>query len=220
MTHSVALPVHLTPRQRQILEVISASQRNRCCSPTIAELADELNLSRSTVFEHIGELRAKGLLTIVPGKARSSRLTSQGQRLLNRINTDEGDNASGDDAGSIPMAGRVAAGQPIDVIVDRETLSWESLFGSGDDLFSLEVKGDSMNEEDIHSGDYVICRRNNVAPNGALVVARIDEEGTTLKRFYKEANRARLQPANSAYAPIYTDDCQIEGVVVGLLRRM
>lgn len=219
-THSAAMPMHLTPRQRQILEAISASQQNRCCSPTLAELAAELDISRSTVFEHIAELRAKGLITIYPGKARSSRLTSQGQRLLSRFNAEDGDIESGGDARGIPLAGQVAAGQPINAIEERQTLSWASLFGSGESLFSLQVNGDSMIEEDIHSGDYVICRRTNVASDGELVVARVNEEEATLKRFHKETHRIRLQPANSAYEPIYTDNCQIEGVVVGLVRRV
>ena len=76
-----------------------------------------------------------------------------------------------------------------------------------------------MIEEDIHSGDYVICRRTSVARDGDLVVALVDGEDVTLKRFYKEGTRARLQPANPAYAPIYSDNCRIEAVVVGLLRR-
>jgi repressor LexA len=212
------VPVQVTPRQRQILEAISASQHSCGCSPTMAELAQTFGLSRSTVFEHMRELRAKGLLETCPGKARSSMLTFPGQELLKRIGSNEGE-VTGQSAG-IPLMGQVAAGQPLEAIEDRQELSWHVLFGSDESLFSLQVAGDSMIEEGIRPGDYVICRRTCVAHDGDLVVALIHGEEATLKRFYREAQRVRLEPANARYEPIYTDDCQIEAVVVGLLRQM
>jgi len=214
-------PVQLTPRQHQILEAISGFQQNRCYSPTIAELSRDLGISRSTVFEHIAELRAKGLLTTCPGKARSSMLTSPGQRLLKRIQSQVCDHAEADpNPGNLPLLGRVAAGCPVEAVQERQALSWQGMFGSDESLFSLQVKGDSMIEEDIQDGDYVICRRTQVARNGDLVVAIVDDGDTTLKRFYRESDRVRLQPANSAYAPIYSNNCRIDAVVVGLLRRL
>jgi len=120
----------------------------------------------------------------------------------------------------IPLVGRVAAGAPIEAVEDRDSLSLASCFGAGDDVFALEVRGDSMVGEDIRDGDYVICRRRAVADDGALVVAIVDNEDATLKRFYKERGRARLEPANDDYEPIYSDNCRIEGVVVGLVRRL
>jgi repressor LexA len=211
-------PVQLTPRQRQILEAISASQHSCGYSPTMAELAQTFGLSRSTVFEHMRELRAKGLLVTCPGKARSSSLTFPGQELLKRIRGHEADVT--DRATGIPLMGQVAAGQPLEAIEDRQELSWHVLFGSDEGLFSLQVAGDSMIEEGIRPGDYVICRRTCVAHDGDLVVALIHGEEATLKRFYREAQRVRLEPANARYAPIYSDDCQIEAVVVGLLRQL
>ncbi|MCF7972814.1 MAG: transcriptional repressor LexA [Phycisphaerae bacterium] len=213
--------VHLTPRQHQILEAISASQQNRACSPTMAELARDLCLSRSTVFEHMAELREKGILTICPGKARSSRLTSLGQGRLDQIHgLSSGMEEVSLDPGSIPLVGRVAAGMPMEAVEDRQSLSLQGMFGSDQGVFSLQVTGDSMIEDNIHNGDYVICRRTCVARDGELVVAIVDDEEATLKRFYKEKDRVRLQPANSAYEPIYTSNCRIEAVVVGLLRQM
>jgi repressor LexA len=213
--------VHLTPRQRQILQSISASQQNRGCSPTMAELARELSLSRSTVFEHMSELREKGFLTICPGKARSSRLTSLGQERLSDINDQPSDiDGASQGAGCIPLRGQVAAGLPMEAIETQESLSLQGMFGSDQSLFSLQVKGDSMIEENINSGDYVICRHSSVARDGELVVAIVDDEEATLKRFYREADRVRLQPANSAYEPIYSNHCRIEAVVVGLVRQM
>jgi repressor LexA len=119
----------------------------------------------------------------------------------------------------IPLAGRVAAGMPVEAVENVELLSLSSAFGSGDNLFALEVTGDSMIGQDIRQGDYVICRRSCTAENGQLVVAITNDENATLKRFYKEKGRARLQPANDDYQPIYTDNCRIEAIVVGLLRK-
>jgi len=205
----------LTPRQVQLLRIFARVQARHCYSPTIGELAAALGISRSTTFEHIGELRGKGLLSAQPGRARSLKLTSKGQSLLSRLA--EGPSASVD---GIPLVGRVAAGAPIEAVEDRDSLSLASCFGAGDDVFALEVRGDSMVGEDIRDGDYVICRRRAVADDGALVVAIVDNEDATLKRFYKERGRARLEPANDDYEPIYSDNCRIEGVVVGLVRRL
>jgi len=119
----------------------------------------------------------------------------------------------------IPLAGNVAAGVPVEAIENVEFLSLNSAFGSGDGIFALEVSGDSMINEDIRQGDYVICRKSDVAEDGQLVVAIVDNENATLKRFYKEKNKARLQPANEDYQPIYTDNCRIEAVVIGLIRK-
>ena len=120
----------------------------------------------------------------------------------------------------VPLVGQVAAGLPREALENTESLSLESCFGLGGDLFALEVSGDSMIEENITPGDYVICRRSNVADNGELVVALVDDGEATLKRFFKESHQVRLQPANPRYEPIYTNNCHIEGVVVGLVRRL
>jgi repressor LexA len=120
----------------------------------------------------------------------------------------------------IPLAGSVAAGVPVEAVENVELLSLSSAFGSGDDIFALKVTGDSMINEDLRQGDYVICRRSRTAENGQLVVVIVDDENATLKRFYKEKGRAKLQPANDAYQPIYTNNCRIEAVVIGLLRRL
>ncbi len=208
----------LTPKQLQVLRHIAAFHGSQCYSPTIAELARQLSLSRSTVFEHLGELQRKSLLSTCPGRARSLRLTPQGRRLLRNTQAHvvEDEEASHT---SVPLLGQVAAGLPVEAVENKETLSLESCFGTGDDLFALQVRGDSMIEENIRPGDYVICRRAQTAQNGQLVVALVHEGQATLKRFYREEDRARLQPANPDYQPIYSDDCRINAVVVGLLRK-
>ena len=210
--------IQLTPRQLQLLQMVARFQENRCYSPTLAEMASELNISRSTVFEHLAELRRKGLLSGYQNKARSLKVSSHGQELLNEMS---GQNSPPDttEVIGIPLAGNVAAGVPVEAVENVESLSLSSTFGSGDDIFALEVSGDSMIDEDIHQGDYVICRRSSIAHDGQLVVAIVDDENATLKRFYKEKGRARLQPANDNYQPIYTDNCRIEAVAIGLIRK-
>jgi len=242
--------IQLTPRQLQLMQMIARSQQNRCYSPTLSEMACELNISRSTVFEHLAELRKKGLLSGYQNKARSLKVSSQGQGLLSELSGQSSPMYATEDAG-IPLAGSVAAGVPVEAVENVESLSLTSAFGSGDDIFALEVTGDSMINEDIRQGDYVICRRSRVADDGQLVIAIVDDENATLKRFYREKDLARLQPANDDYQhvsrascprfedetpsthdyvrlqpanddyqPIYTDNCRIEAIVIGLLRKL
>ncbi|UCF16202.1 MAG: transcriptional repressor LexA [Phycisphaerales bacterium] len=211
--------IQLTPRQLQLLIMVARFQQNRCYSPTLAELASALNLSRSTVYEHIAELRKKGLLSDSSNKARSLKASSEAQELLSSL-ADGADQIDTTESAAIPLAGTVAAGTPLEAVENAEFLSLSSCFGSGNDIFALEVRGDSMIGADIHEGDYVICRRQSTAHDGQLVVAIVDEENATLKRFYREKTRARLQPANDDYEPIYSYNCRIEAVVVGLVRKL
>ena len=210
---------HLTPRQLQLLKTIRSFQVNQCYSPTIGELASELGISRSTVFEHIAELRKKGLLSASPGRARSLKPTSKAQELLNCL-ANHGSDSYPQPPNGIPLVGKVAAGLPIEAIENPELLSLSSHFAAADDTFALEVKGDSMVDDDIRDGDFVICRRTPLANNGQLVIAIVDNENATLKRFHKEKTQVRLQPANADYDPIYSDNCRIEAVVVGLVRKL
>ncbi len=209
----------LTPRQIEVLRHVACFCDRQRYSPTMAELAGALGLSRSTVFEHLGELQRKGLLSTSAGKARSLKVTSRGRGLLDHIVGAALEADEPDDPG-IPLLGRIVAGLPREAVENTESISLESCFGLGGDLFALEVSGDSMIEENIEPGDYVICRRTNVAGNGDLVVALVEDGEATLKRFFKEPHRVRLQPANANYEPIYTNNCHIEGVVVGLVRRL
>ncbi|MHC4657759.1 MAG: transcriptional repressor LexA [Planctomycetota bacterium] len=213
------LTSRVTPRQVQLLRMIARVQASQCYSPTIGELACELGVSRSTTFEHIGELRRKGLVSACPGRARSLRLTSKGQELLDAFGESDSPSYVGVREG-VPLVGRVAAGSPIEAIEEKEYLSLSSHFGGSDDTFALEVRGDSMIADDIRDGDYVICRRSCLADDGQLVVAIVDNENATLKRFYKEKTRARLEPANDDYEAIYSNNCRIEGIVIGLVRRL
>jgi len=210
--------IQLTPRQLQLLRMITEYQQNRCYSPTLAEMATALDISRSTVFEHISELRGKGLLSGSPNKARSLRTSLKAQELLS-CSTNQDFNSRPREPKGIRLAGQVAAGMPLEAVENIESLSLNSCFGTGDEIFALEVNGESMIDEDIQPGDYAICRRSSVAHDGQLVVAVVDEENATLKRFYKEKSQARLEPANENFQPIYSDNCRIEAVVIGLVRK-
>jgi repressor LexA len=139
------------------------------------------------------------------------RLTARANQLLD---TDAQTNES------LPLLGRIAAGLPLEAIETRETLSLHDMFGHTDDLFILQAAGDSMIDEGIADGDYVVCKRSATARDGQIVVAIVDDNDATLKKFYAEPDRARLEPANTAYEPIYSDNCRIEAVVIGLLRRL
>ena len=205
----------ITPRQLAVLRLIAQFEGSQCYSPTIAELADELGVSRTTVFEHIAELRKKGLLTNSPGRARSSTLTQKASRLL-KAERSASESAAGEE---VPLLGRVAAGVPIEAIEDKQQLSIKGMFGSREEIFYLEVDGDSMIEEGINSGDYVICRHARNAENGQMVVAIVDDENATLKRFYREGDCVRLEASNPAYEAIYTNNCRVQAVVVGHIRR-
>lgn len=209
----------LTPRQSQILATIALAISNLSYSPTIGEIAGDIGISRTTAYEHIGELRKKGLLSSLPGKARSLMLTSKAQRLLENLGSSDY-NAEPMLKPGIKIAGTVAAGMPIEAIEDKSELSLGDHFSGTDDRFALKVRGDSMINEDIRDGDYVICKRSSSANNGDIVIAIVDEDNATLKRFYKETDSVRLQPCNDNYKPIYSRNCRIEGIVVGLVRKL
>jgi repressor LexA len=211
--------VELTPRQMQILRTTANFADKFCYLPTIAELAGELNISRSTAFEHIAELRRKGLLCESPLKARSLKPTPKAQRLLNLSAVHSKKQQLVQEQG-IHLLGKIAAGKPVNAFENKDALSLTGCFGSSDDVFALEVSGDSMLEEGICDGDYIICRKTQTARNGQIVVALTENENTTLKKFYREKSHVRLQPANKDYQPIYTDDCRIQAVAVGLLKKL
>ena len=208
----------ITPKQLRMLGLIRQFQRSQPYSATIRELAASLGVSRTTAFEHVAALKEKKLLRAVPGKARSLKLTAQGRRLLEDYVEYNNDNEQ-IDAG-LPLLGRVAAGIPIEAIQNTEYISLRSEFGTADDTFVLQVAGDSMVDENINDGDYVICKKTQTAQNGQLVVSIVDEDSATVKRFYKESGTVRLEAANENYEPIYSDNCRIEGLYIGLIRKL
>ena len=196
-----------TPRQLEILTLIRDGRRNSGCSPTLQELADELGISKITVFEHVEILIDKGLLTRRSNRARSLELTSSVRLPDDRPTL-------------IPMLGRIAAGLPIEAIESREVIDLEEVFSSRYPVGILTVTGDSMIEDQIRDGDWVVYEQRSNARNGDTVVALIEGSEATLKRFFKEKSRIRLQPANKQYKPIYVRDVEIQGVVIAVIRRV
>jgi repressor LexA len=174
------------------------------------ELADELGVSKVTVFEHIEALIKKGAIIRQPNKARSLEINRDFPLPDESRNT------------RMPLVGTIAAGMPIEAIEERQFLDLEELFisarGGKSDRFVLKVRGDSMIEDHIQEGDFVVCRSTRSAQNGQIVVALLDNGEATLKRFYKEGRKIRLQPANPAFEPIWVDDVKIQGVVIGVVR--
>jgi repressor LexA len=194
----------LTRRQRQILDFLESYCRRNGISPTLEEIAQQFGVNKVTIFGHIAELERKGMLVRGGrGISRSLRVAPDAQRARS----------------SIPILGKIAAGRPIQAVEEPDELDLIDLFPTQEDLYALTVKGDSMIEDAICDGDMVIVVRNRPVENGDIVVAILPGEEATLKRFYKEGDSVRLQPANSALEPIFVRDVEVRGVVVGVVRR-
>lgn len=202
---SASLP--LTRRQRDILEFLRDYVEQQGISPTLEEIAEHFGVNKVTVFGHVAEMERKGVLK------RRARGVSRG---LEIVDQDEPSSAS---TPSLPVLGKIAAGAPIETIEEPEQLDLNALVPEGKDVYALEVTGTSMIEDAIADGDIVLIERRETARNGETVVAVLPDGEATLKRFYREKGRIRLQPANSTMEPIYTDDVEIRGVVVGVVRR-
>ncbi len=203
----------LTRRQREVLDFISQFVDSRGYSPSFEEIAEGVQLSSlATVHKHIGNLEAKGLLKRDYNRARSIDLikpkTQTRKAFIAAANT------------SLPFLGRIAAGQPIEAITNPETISLGDFTGSKD-VFVLEVSGQSMQDEHIVDGDYVLVERTNTARDGEIVVALVESSDTTLKRIYREGATVRLQPSNATMAPILVpaESVQVQGRVIGVLRK-
>lgn len=197
---------HLTPKQLRLLQFIRDYRRARGYAPTMQELADEFRVSKVTVFEHVEALQKKGFLARLPHKARSLQLSDDIDFPDERPTL-------------LPLAGYIAAGRPIEAIQQDESFDLENAFVTQKGTYVLKVKGDSMIDDAICDGDFVVIENRQTARNGETVVALLGDGSATLKRFYKEKEGVRLQPANSKYQPIITKDVAVQGVVIGVLRR-
>ena len=225
----------LPTRQHDVLNAIVELTDQNGYPPTLQELATSLGLkNRMTVHQHVVALKKKGLVHWEPKLNRSMRVVEDGLKHItvenkNKYATENHNLAdSSSDAElevppvGVPLAGRIAAGVPIDAIETPEYLRVESEY-AGSGCYALEVRGDSMIDDGIYSGDYVIVKPSPSPLNGEIVVALLEDGSATLKRFFKENGRFRLQPGNSQMEPIFIDrsqDLQIQGVVVGLFRKM
>ncbi|HPN14634.1 MAG TPA: transcriptional repressor LexA [bacterium] len=196
----------LTPKQKDVLDYIIQFINDRSYAPSFREIADGLALaSPSTVHVHIQALRTRGFLKS-GGAARELEPTDKAVRWGKSV--------------VLPLAGLITAGQPIEAIEERETMAVPvDLAPNSANSFVLRVKGQSMIEDGIFDGDYVVVEHNPSPKNGDVVVALLDNAYATLKRFYRERDRIRLQPANSTMKPIYCYDPIIQGVVRAVIRK-
>lgn len=201
--------MNLTPRQLDVIVAIRNYRHLHGMSPTMQELADQLGTSKVTIFEHIGALEKKRVL-------RRDRHKSRSLEIITDENLPDENRAT-----RLPLLGSIAAGSPIEAIENREELDLETLFHSKNGVYVLKVKGDSMIEDHLCDGDFVVIERRENARNGEQVVALLDSGEATLKRFYKESGgKIRLQPANRSMKPRIVDarHVRIQGVVIGVLR--
>ena len=196
-------------RQGQILDFIRQFIQKKGSAPTLRQIADAIGVSSlATVHEHLTALEIKGLIKRKTGKTRSIELR---QGFTNLV----------DSGLEVPILGFIAAGAPIEPYTDpNATLSISPSFASGKKrVYVLQVRGESMIEEQIRDGDYIVVEQSKEAKNGEIVVALLDNGMATLKKFFKESTRIRLEPANAAMSPIFVKNVKIQGKVVGLIRR-
>ncbi len=203
----------ITRRQHQVYDFISRFVAEHGYSPSFEEIASGLELSSlATVHKHISNLEKKGLLTRDYNRSRSIDLVPPKGRLKQSMSVNTGV--------VLPLVGRIAAGQPIEAIESQSTISLAD-FVRSKEVFVLEVKGESMQDEHIVDGDYVLVEKTRTAHNGDIVVALVESNDATLKRFYHEGDKIRLQPSNVNMQPIIkpASSVEIQGRVIGVLRK-
>jgi repressor LexA len=194
----------LTTRQREVFDLIRKLINERGYGPTVREIGEYFDIaSPNGVMCHLKALEKKGIITREPNMSRAIQLT---------------DLAREEDG--IPLVGSIAAGSLNLALEQAERLIIEDMFPPKKNSFALRVRGDSMIEAAIADGDIVICKKTKIAHKGDIVVAQTGEGEATLKYWFPEANRIRLQPANSSMKPIYARDVQVLGVVTGVIRKV
>jgi len=198
----------LTKRQKEILDFLEGFLSENGYAPSFEEIARHFGYtSLATVHEHLENLKQKGYIRKSYNASRSLELVPSGTHAA---------------AVELPLLGTVAAGYPIEAITDNETVAVpEDFLSRGGEHYVLRVKGDSMIDEQIKDGDYVIVNARRTASNGEMVVALVGGESATVKKFYRENGRVRLQPANVAMPPMFyrESEVMVQGIVIGVIRR-
>ncbi len=190
----------MTPRQLEVLRYVEGYSVRNGYAPTLQEIADELKVTKVTVLSHLRRLEEGRHIRRGHYRRRGIDVLTPARRL--------------------PVVGRISAGKPIEAIAHPEGLDFPGVVREGRDCFALEVSGESMVEDHIRDGDYVIVERRSTACDGETVVALLEGGEATLKRFYREGGRIRLQPANARMEPLVVDRVEIQGVVVGIFRKV
>ena len=195
----------LTARQQAVYEFIRDKIRNRGYGPTVREIGDQFKIrSPNGVMCHLKALEKKGAISREPNMSRAIQLAAEPIELR-----------------GLPLAGSIAAGVLHEAIEQDERVDFDAMFDPANkSLFVLQVHGESMIEDQIADGDYVVVRKQKTARKGQIVVVLTDEGEATLKRWYPEKNRVRLEPANSAMQPIYVKNARVLGIVVGVVRKV
>jgi repressor LexA len=212
---------HDALRKQRIIDYIAATLRTRGYPPSVREIAAAVNLaSTSAVHHHLSALEREGFLERGATRSRALRLTPSAALHVG-LSSELVPQAANADIHVLPVIGEIAAGGPIEAYQDAsETLTVPDILAPSGDAYVLRVRGDSMVDAHITDGDFVVIRPQHSARNGDIVVAQVEENAVTLKRFFQEKGRIRLQPANEAYPPMFYDDVRIQGKLIGVIRRV
>jgi repressor LexA len=212
---------HDAERQTKILDFIAATLRARGYPPSVREIGRAVGLaSTSAVHHHLQILEREGLLERGAAQSRAIRLTPTAALRLG-LSTELVPQSVSAEAHVVPIIGEIAAGGPIEAYQDAsESMAIPDVLAPTGDAYVLRVRGDSMIEAHIEDGDFVLIRPQSTARDGDIVVAQVEENAVTLKRYFREQGRIRLQPANPAYAPQYYRDVRIQGKLIGVIRRL
>ena len=196
----------LTKKQGETLNVIRDFLAQHNYAPSYRDVMRAMGIkSPATAYNHVQALREKGYLSLSGGQMRSVELTEKGNVFIRSI--------------ILPLLGTIAAGRPIEAIAEQESMAVPFELLPNLNCYVLQVRGDSMIDDGILDGDFVIVERNFYPNNGAVVVALLNNENATLKRYYRERTRIRLQPANKKMRPIYAKNPVIQGIVRAVMRR-
>jgi repressor LexA len=201
----------LTEKQQSILAFLREFIEDRGISPTLEEMSQYFHVSKVTIYEHVKALEAKGAVRKSPNRKRSIELVEAEAPAAQTVRS------------ILPIKGRIAAGDFIEAVETSEEFSIDDLAPQSDDCYMLRVQGNSMINDHICPGDLVIVSPTDTAENSDIVVAMVDDElsgnrKATLKRFYREKDHIRLQPANDELSPILVNDVEIQGRVIGVVR--
>lgn len=212
---------HDALRKQRIIDYIAATVRESGYPPSVREIAAGVGLaSTSAVHHHLSALEKDGLLERDATQSRALRLMPAAM-LSNGVTSDVLVGTADRGANAIPVIGEIAAGGPIEAYQEAtETITVPGFINTTSNTYVLRVRGDSMVDAHIMDGDLVVIREQQTAHDGDIVVAQVEENAVTLKRFFKERGRVRLQPANDAYEPQFYEDVRIQGKLVGVIRKV
>jgi repressor LexA len=197
--------VYFTEKQLKIMEFIQQFRAERGISPTLEEIAKHFGVTKITIYEHINQLERKGAIKREKFRARSIEILSPVEERTSRY--------------SLPLVAHLTEGAPLETVDGSENLNLNDIVPLESRCYAIRVRGDALAQDHITDGDYVIVERREEADNGEIVLAILENGEATLKKFYREKNRIRLQSSNGSMKSIYPKTAEIRGVVIGVLRK-